>query len=36
MLSFTAYLDVIGIKFAEYLKIYFEAFADLGLDDGGV
>jgi hypothetical protein len=36
MLIFTAYLDVIGIEFVEYLKVFFEAFANLSLGDGGV
>jgi len=36
MLSFTADLDFIGIKFVEYLKVFFEAFANLSLGNGGV
>jgi len=34
--DFAAYLDIISIKFVENLKILFEAFADVGLDDGRV
>jgi hypothetical protein len=34
--SFAAYLDIIGIEFLKDLKIFFEASADLGLDDGRV
>jgi hypothetical protein len=34
--GFAAYLDIISIKFVEDFKILFEAFADVGLDDGRV
>jgi len=36
VLSFTAYLNVIGIEFVEDLKVFFEAFANLSLSDSGV
>jgi hypothetical protein len=34
--GFAACLDVIGVKGIEDLKVLFEAFADVGLDDGRV
>jgi hypothetical protein len=34
--GFSAYLDVISVKFIEDLKILFEAFTDVRPDDGRV
>src|SRR5258708_28015492 len=34
--GFVTYLDVIGVKLVEDLKVFFEASANLGTDDGRV
>src|SRR5262249_28558575 len=36
LVGFAAYLDIIGVKGLEDRKMLFEAFADVGLDDGRV
>ena len=29
-------LDVVAVEYIKDLNVFFEAFADLGLDDGGI